>query len=211
LLFTCFYPLSESRAQDKLDIPKTQVDSIQLLKEFRYANDPAYWIRPRPEPIDERVGWLEYLLQSGWVKGIFYLLLVLLLSFVLYRIFKEKNLLLFARKASSRKRVTTAAGSQAAPDIDQLLSQAEGAGDFQESVRLQFLKTLFLLRNKGLVEYHPEWTNAHYLQQLRTHRQADQFRQLSRIYEYVCYGGFATTSEKYQLIKQEFSRFRQLV
>jgi hypothetical protein len=203
--------LSESRAQDKLTIPTTQVDSIQLLKEFRYANDPAYWTRPRPEPTDQNTGWLEYLLQSGWFKWIFYGLLVLLMSLVLYRLFKEKNLLLFTRKARSRKRVTTATGSQAAPDIDQLLSQAEETGNFQESVRLQFLKTLFLLRNKGLVEYHPEWTNAHYLQQMRTHRQADQFMQLSRIYEYVCYGGFSTTSEKYQLIKQEFSRFRQLV
>jgi len=211
VLFILIYCGFCACAQDKLEMPVQQIDSLKALKEFSYANDPAYWPKKVEVKKEENLDWLESFLKSGWLKLLFYVLLILFLGFILYRILSERNLLLFTKKSKARKKIVRTPAGDLEPDLDQLLSSAEAMKDFHESVRLQYLKTLLLLKRKGLLEYHPEWTNARYLQQFRKHPNFEQFRQLSRIYEYVCYGGFPTDAAKYQLIKQEFSKFQQTV
>ena len=198
-------------AQDQLEMPVQQIDSLKALKEFSYANDPAYWPKKVEDKSEQQLDWLESFLKSGWLKLFFYVLLIIFLVFILYRILSERNLLLFTKKSIARKKTVVISAGDQEPDLDQLLNAAESMKDYHESVRLQYLKTLLLLKTKGLLEYHPEWTNARYLQQFRKHQNFEQFRQLSRIYEYVCYGGFPTDAAKYQLIKQEFSKFQQTV
>lgn len=192
-------------------MPVQQIDSLKALKEFSYANDPAYWPKKVEVKNEQQLDWLESFLKSGWLKLFFYVLLIIFLVFILYRILSERNLLLFTKKSIARKKTVVISAGDQEPDLDQLLNAAESMKDYHESVRLQYLKTLLLLKTKGLLEYHPEWTNARYLQQFRKHQNFEQFRQLSRIYEYVCYGGFPTDAAKYQLIKQEFSKFQQTV
>jgi hypothetical protein len=198
-------------AQDKLEMPVQQIDSLKALKEFSYANDPAYWPKKVEDNSEQQLDWLESFLKSGWLKLFFYVLLIIFLGFILYRILSERNLLLFTKKSKARKKTVVISAGDQEPDLDQLLNAAESMKDYHESVRLQYLKTLLLLKTKGLLEYHPEWTNARYLQQFRKHQKFEQFRQLSRIYEYVCYGGFPADAAKYQVIKQEFSNFQQTV
>lgn len=211
ILAILFLLESVSYAQDKLDMSVKQIDSLKALKDFRYANDPAYWPKKVKVEKEEKLDWLDSFLNSGWPKLIFYVLLLSLLIFILYRILTERNLLLFTKKSTSRKKRVPDVEATDEPDLDQLLVKAEAQQDYSESVRLQYLKTLHLLKSKGLLDYHPEWTNATYLQQLRKYPHFEQFRQLSRVYEFVCFGGFTTDPDKYRLIKQEFLKFHQLV
>ncbi|MBL7769848.1 MAG: DUF4129 domain-containing protein [Flavipsychrobacter sp.] len=211
ILAILFLLESVSYAQDKLEMPVQQIDSLKALKDFRYANDPAYWPKKPNEEKEVKLDWLDDFLNSGWPKIIIYVLLIFLLGFILYRILTERNMLLFTKKSTSRKKRDPGPAAMDEPDLDQLLMKAEAQQNYSESVRLQYLKTLHLLKSKGLLDYHPEWTNATYLQQLRNYPHFEQFRQLSRVYEFVCYGGFTADPDKYRLIKQEFLKFHQLV
>ncbi|WP_290709036.1 DUF4129 domain-containing protein [Flavihumibacter sp. CACIAM 22H1] len=188
----------------------TKLDSIKNLEVFAYANDPAYWkknVENNQQP--EQENWFDALIESWGFKLVVYIVVAALLIFAAFRLLNEQNMLLFSRKTVKRRKLTNAEEQQHEPGIEELLKKAEYEQDFREAVRLQYLSVLFLLRDKSLVEYHPEWTNATYLRLLRTHPCFPAFRNLTRIYDFVYYGGFETDEVKYRQIQQEFSLFRK--
>lgn len=190
-------------------IPERKLDSVRSLKAFEYANDPAYWKKADPEKEPAKNDWMNALRKSGAVKIIFYLIIAGFLLLIIYRILKEQNLLIFTRKSLNRKIANRSVDLAEKPDLVRLLSEAERAGNYRESVRIEFLQTLYLLGEKGLVEYHPEWPNSRYLHSLQQSSLYPGFKRLTGIYEFVYYGGFETDAGKYMLIKKEFTKFRK--
>ncbi|WP_290792055.1 DUF4129 domain-containing protein [Flavihumibacter sp. UBA7668] len=205
-------PIKNTNAQDAPVIKAAELDSIKNLKEFAYANDPAYWSSPEKEADDvKEEGWLEQFMGSSFFRFLLYAIVAILLIYALYRLLSEQNMLLFSKKSIRKKRQGIQEEDKHEPGLEELLKKAEKEHDFREAVRLQYLSLLFLLRDKSLVEYHPEWTNSAYLRMLRKHPSFAAFRNLTRIYDFVYYGGFETDAAKYQQIQQEFSIFRKSV
>lgn len=205
-------PTKVTLAQNAPVFKTAELDSIKNLKVFAYANDPSYWKNPEKETKEvSEEGWLDQFLQSPFFRYLLYVIVAVLLIYALYRLLSEQNMLLFSKKSIRKKRKENQELDNHAPGLDELLKKAEKDQDFREAVRLQYLSVLFLLRDKSLVEYHPEWTNSAYLKMLRKHPSFTAFRNLTRIYDFVYYGGFETDAGKYRQIQQEFSIFRKSI
>ena len=67
-----------------------------------------------------------------------------------------------------------------------------------------FLQTLKLLSDTNAIHYQPDYTDLHYLQQLNQSRFYRDFFKVMRSYEYIWYGKFDISTERYTAIKNDF-------
>ena len=89
-------------------------------------------------------------------------------------------------------------------DFEQLISEIEKQGDTRQSIRLYYLWLLKDLKEKELIVWLPEKTNADYLSELKQEALRKQFSYLSYLYNYIWYGEFSITDEDYLAAKKAF-------
>lgn len=70
-----------------------------------------------------------------------------------------------------------------------------------------YLKTLQLLHDNNLIRLNAKSTNRDYIRQMQKHKDAGQFRFLTRIYEYVWYGEFQPDEKQFGIIRNNFNKF----
>ena len=70
-------------------------------------------------------------------------------------------------------------------------------------------KRLKLLDQRGLIRYHPEATNYEYVNQLSNHPLAADFRFQTTVYEYVWYGEFELSYERFQAVHANFLKLHK--
>lgn len=206
VLYCCFSILGLVSAQHSAarerPMPQTFVDSMQRQSAYAYANDPDYWKQVEP---DEDT-WLNAI-NPAVVKYTVLISISLVLLWALYRLFSEHQLGLFGK----RSRKIESGNFDVAPvynlPVNELIEQAENQADFKNAVRYQYIKLLHALRDAGIMEYKPEWTPAEYVQAFGDHNRKKEFATITRLYEYVVFGGFETSSGQYAMIKQAFHQF----
>lgn len=93
----------------------------------------------------------------------------------------------------------------------QLLRNAEQEQDYRVGIRLLFLQTIKILSETKYIQYQPDYTNLHYLQQLHQSKLYNEFSLLIRSYEYVWYGKFELSHERYTSIKNSFLMFQHKI
>ena len=74
-----------------------------------------------------------------------------------------------------------------------------------------FLQTLKLLSDTNSIQYQPDYTNLHYLQQLHQSKFYNEFSKVSRSYEYAWYGKFEISAARYAAIKNDFVKLQNRV
>jgi len=79
-------------------------------------------------------------------------------------------------------------------DFDELLKQALRNENYRLAIRYTFLKSLKVLQQADLIDWHKEKTNYDYLLELPTHHHSD-FKKVVSVYEYVWYGEFSAERE----------------
>lgn len=189
-------------------VPDTTVERMKREKAFAYANDPEYWIK---EKRSYRKGFWDYFYDfftSGQVRFVFYTLLIGLALFVLYRLIVVNDL--FASKSAGKsKELLEESGSIEADrhTVDAKIQEAIDQKNFQAAVRYLFLKTLYMLDDKNCIQLHPEATNNQYLNQMSNHKQNEDFRFLTRAYEYIWYGKFQINEQQFSLVHTNFRNF----
>lgn len=92
-------------------------------------------------------------------------------------------------------------------DLQALIDDALKQSDYRLAVRYMFLKALKDLSGKKLIEWHFEKTNKDYLSELESPVLKDNFKAVSRLYDYIWYGEFPINKERF--VKAE-ARFDQL-
>ena len=92
---------------------------------------------------------------------------------------------------------------------DQYINEAEQMANYNQAIRYWYLKSLKNLKDKALIHYTPEKTNQEYISELKDSIYLDQFRNLTRNYEYVWYGEFLLQKELYLKIKDSFVVFNE--
>lgn len=90
---------------------------------------------------------------------------------------------------------------------NELIQKAELLPDENLAVKYQYLKTLKLLSDKGLIQFAPEKTNTEYVREMSTHPMRNGFEDITRKYEYVWYGRNKINEESYQNIRNRFQQF----
>lgn len=84
-------------------------------------------------------------------------------------------------------------------DYDKLLNEALAIPDYRLAIRYLFLKSLKVLQEKELIDWHKEKTNYQYLNELPQHYR-NNFSRLIYYFEYTWYGQFDASAELYSKV-----------
>lgn len=189
------------------------VPAIEKL-EMRLRNDPKFRdslmnARNR-ELIDEQQNGLLY---QPWFNTLVWILIIGIFAGAVIYFLVQNKINIFSKDAAAS---FDESGEDDHDDIFslsyiKLIQNAEKEKDHRLAVRLMFLQTLKLLSDTNAIQYQPDYTDLHYLQQLNQSKYYNDFFNVMRSYEYVWYGKFAISPEKYVSIKNEFLKLQHKI
>jgi hypothetical protein len=190
-------------------VPDTIIREMQGRREFAYANDPAYWVRPKLDN-DPGLSWFDRLITSKWFKNLILALMIGLLLYAFIKIAVSNKLFLF--RGSAKKSADAEEQQLLEQDnLQQLIQDAEAQGNFRFGVRYRYMKTLQDMDKRGLIRLNAQSTNWDYVNSMSSHPLKKQFLLLTRAYEYVWYGEFDVNAEQYGYLKTEFQQFESSI
>lgn len=189
------------------------IPAIEKL-EARLKNDPKFRdsllsARNR-ELVDERQNSMLY---QPWFNNLLWVIMIgIFIAAVIYFLLQNK-VNIFSGNAVS------AAGEDNEDEHEdifslsytKLIQNAEKQNDYRVAIRLMFLQTLKLLSDVNAIQYQPDYTDQHYLQQLYESKYYDDFFKVMHSYEYAWFGKFDITTERYAVIKNEFIKLQNRV
>lgn len=193
-------------------VPDSVVEARKKDPDFRYANDPSVWDTVE-EKSNNNNGFpsLEKFLSSKGFKYFIYIFLGALLLFALYKIVAENNLFLFYRRPSRIRGTPVEEAALPEEDLDQLLRKAIEEKAFRPAVRYYYLKTLRMLEQRQLINWHIKTTNEEYARQMDHLPQGGTFRWLMGAYERVWYGKFQLNEAQFTRLSQHFQDFHNSI
>lgn len=156
--------------------------------------------------------YMNRLLNSMPFKIFFWLLALLFIGFISYHLLFKNGI--FSRRKNKPNYQEV---EDSAPDLveiskyDYLVADAENAGNFNLASRYLFLKTLKLLSEKERIHFATDKTNHDYLQEMKSNNYYDEFKSLTRSYEYVWYGKFLMDQNAYRHLKELYHLFNKKV
>lgn len=179
------------------------------LKEIK--SEKRYWFADSAFAKKPKSGYGMPFFMKGWVKAVFWILVVggfaIALAFYLY----YNNFRLFRKKDIPVKTEESFDLPENLFDIDfeKELKKALAGNDHRLAVRLQFLSLLRSLSEKSLIQYRQDRTNMDYIFQLGGKPFYAEFFRVVRHYEYSWYGRFEVSRENYMLIDSDFQKLLQ--
>ena len=166
----------------------------------------------RKDKSDNNSSWLNKVLNSLPLKIFFWLLALIFISFIGYRVlFKNGIFTIKNRKLKAESEEGLPIDLDDFSKYEAMISEAENNNNFNLAGRYLYLKTLKNLSEKGLINFVPDKTNLDYLNEMRTNNYFEEFRSLTHNYEYLWYGKFLIEEKKYQHLKEEFISFNKKV
>ncbi len=94
---------------------------------------------------------------------------------------------------------------------NELIREAEADQNYRIAVRLIFLQTLKILSETNYIQFQPDYTNLHYLQQMHQSKLYSDFAKVTRSYEYIWYGKFEISALIYTTIKNDFFKLQSKI
>lgn len=79
-------------------------------------------------------------------------------------------------------------------DLERFLREALANQDYNQAVRLYYLKIIKNLSEQGAIDWAREKTNRDYLREMQNHVLAQPFRKATQTYEYIWYGNQALSA-----------------
>lgn len=188
-------------------VPDSVVEKLKTEKEFEYANDPSFWKKEPPPENSGLVKFIDWLARSALVKWILYLFLAAVLIFTLYQVMVVNNFFVFSRRSKKIKADEDLLADETSGNLQQLLETAIINRDYRLATRLLYLQTLQFLSERQHLQLDAKATNKDYIEQMRKSHSGNEFRKLTRIYEYAWYGEYPLSDDQFELIKNSFTRF----
>ncbi|GAB3896286.1 hypothetical protein GCM10028803_13710 [Larkinella knui] len=93
-------------------------------------------------------------------------------------------------------------------DFEQQIDAAVAQRNYRLAVRLLYLQTLKHLSNHNLIDWKPNKTNRSYVYELAQSPLQPEFETLTTQFEYIWYGDFPITEERFKPLQESFLRFR---
>lgn len=188
-------------------LPDTTIDRWQHDPKYAYANDPDYWKVRREQPGSFWI-WLGRVLSSAAFRYTVLTLLGALLLYAIIRIAMDNNLGAFYRRG--RRIKGSGDGEETLPEEEDLEKQLQhylSIGDRRQATRYLYLKSLHLLSERNLIQWHSDTTNQQYLRQLSGAAEEPAFRWLTTAYEMVWYGDFVLSESSFRVLHERFLNF----
>ncbi|QJX45740.1 DUF4129 domain-containing protein [Hymenobacter taeanensis] len=194
--------------------PEKRLQDLRSQRAFQYE-------KPDEEPKDPSMWSLIWWRLSEWFRKLFsgpgyenggryavYALFGAAFLYVLVRLLRlDFTNLLGRRTQSVPLPYESVIEDIHAVDFTAALAEAEAAANYRLAVRLGYLQVLRHLAEHHLIDWQPEKTNHHYLQELAGTRWAPDFATLTRQFEYVWYGELPITPEAYPALRESRQQF----
>jgi hypothetical protein len=137
-------------------------------------------------------------------------LAVLLLAFVIFKAVAGDAIL--ANNQVQRKNISSIRDIETnlqEADVDGFLQKSLTDQDYRLSIRLYYLSIIKELSLKNIIKWKKDKTNGHYLREMRAgkHPQLKEFRNVTRIFEYVWYSNMAFDKGQFQEVSVDFKDF----
>jgi hypothetical protein len=145
---------------------------------------------------------LEYIVYSFLGVATLYLLIKFLMQSPINSVFKTeaKDINDFQYVEENLKDV----------HFETLIEEALNQQNYRLATRYLYLKSLKVLTNKQIIEWHFDKTNSEYLTEITNENTKSVFKRISYIYEYVWYGEFQIDEAIYQKNKFDFEKINTL-
>ena len=199
--------------QNQLAIAADSAEAIKKSPSFGYAKNLdsillAMQKKQQASPVmQSKPSWLEYFFFSPVVKAFFWILALLFVGFILYKLFFTHG---FFQRNSYTDKVTAVIDkpeqSFATTDYTRLINDSITAGDFRMAVRYLYLQTLQKLAIRNAISFAPAKTNNQYIQEVFSKPYKDEFVAVTLQYEYVWYGGFELDETIFGKIQHNFKQ-----
>ncbi|TGD78877.1 DUF4129 domain-containing protein [Hymenobacter wooponensis] len=194
--------------------PEKRLQDLRGQREFQY-------VKPNEEPKDPSMWSLLWWRLSEWFRKLLsgadyenrgryvvYALFGVAFLYVLARLLRLDFTNVFGRRARTVPLPYESAIEDIhAVDFTASLTEAESAANYRLAVRLGYLQVLRHLTERHLIDWQPEKTNHHYLQELAGTRWAPDFATLTRQFEYVWYGELPIAPGDYPALRESRQQF----
>lgn len=100
-------------------------------------------------------------------------------------------------------------GDIRAVDFDAQIKEALSERAYRRAVRLYYLKALQQLAERELIDWQPDKTNHHYLDELKAADLRSPFTEMTQLFEYIWYGDFPIDEALFNDAHRSFARFEQ--
>ena len=190
-------------------VPDSVVDKMKNDRDFAYANDMSYWQEAPPRKRNSFDRFMNAITQSTILKLILYSILIAGILYALYQVMVVNNFFIFSGRRKKKNAGEESDDELNSENIDDRINEAVRNKYYRQAIRYMYLKTLKLLSDDNIITLHAKSTNQDYIRQMYKHDSLPQFRQLTRIYEYVWYGEFDPTERQFEIISTNFNRFNQ--
>jgi hypothetical protein len=182
--------------------------------ETRLKNDPKFrdslLNAKNRELIDE---YQKGLLFQSWFNTLLWIIIIgIFAAAVIYFLLQNKiNIFSKGSVASAENESNEEREDIFQLSYTKLIQNAEKTNNYRVAVRLMFIQTLKLLSDTNHIQYQPDYTDLHYLQQLQQSKYYNEFFNVMHSYEYIWYGKFEVSAERYKGIKNDFIKLQHKI
>ncbi|WP_422084073.1 DUF4129 domain-containing protein [Ulvibacterium sp.] len=191
--------------------------------DFNYEivkSDPTWWDGLKVWLGNVLLDFFEWLFgvekAAGFLAEFFswipYILLGLLL-FLLVKFFLNVNArsMLYSKKNQSLVTLSEEEHIIKNEDIQQLIQNALQQKDYRLAIRYYYLHILKMLSEGEFIEWQLQKTNADYISEIEEPEMKQPFDYITRLYDYIWYGGFDIDEGKYTRLETTFASLKKRI
>ncbi|WP_179352005.1 DUF4129 domain-containing protein [Winogradskyella vidalii] len=208
---------------EKQSIEEKDLESYKADDDFNYAEAVA-----EENILDKIYNWLQNLLRKFWeaifgvgtAKGFtFFMLRVLpyillgVLVFLLIRFFLKVNSNNLITKAKKEGTISFTEEEQIIKneDIPALIKEAISQNNYRLAIRYYYLLALKHLTESDSISWEPQKTNEDYINEIKKEHLKIDFKNITKIYDYVWYGEFNVDALKFENLKRPFENLNNTI
>lgn len=203
-------------SEDDLETYKTDDDFnyVEVVAEENFLTKAKRWLN------NILTKFWESIFGVGTAKGflyfIFYILPYILLGvlvFLLIRFFLKVNSKNLITKSKQQASISFTEEEQIIKneDIPALITEAINQKNYRLAIRYYYLLSLKQLTENDSISWQPQKTNEDYINEIRKDHLKVDFKNITRIYDYVWYGEFNVDAIKFEALKLPFENLSKQV
>ncbi len=182
-------------------------------KAFSYRNETEH-ARPIPKAspnfFGALMGTIFMFFMSPAGRVLLWAIVLIALAYLFYHaVLKNGNFLWQRRKVKTDEHNADVDEDPMAADWEKQLQVAIANKDLRLAVRYTYMWLLHLLNDAALIKYTADKTNYEYAAELEKTTFRQQFRTLSRQYEYTWYGNYPISGQSYNEFFDLFNQVRK--
>lgn len=216
--------IAESRdSYQKVEFDKNLLEDWKNDKDFGYLEretSTGWWTQFKgwiTRKFNAFVDWIFGSYEPGSIMEIFisilpYLLLLMVLFFVAW-LFVKLNPAYAAAPSGKEAKVFFSEEEKIikSEDISKLISKAISEENYRLAIRYYYLDMLRKMDQQGIIDYSFDKTNQDYYAEIKSENLQDQFKRITRIYEYSWYGEFPVSQENFKLAESAFLKAEEMI